>query len=416
VNKTLVVARWEYIEKVKSKAFLISLLLTPAIMLVMSIVPGLLASREDTDTKLIGAIDLSGEIAGPLSTMMMENYRLPNGQPNYLVEVIASGTSINLDEASGRADNMVLRDHIEGYVVIGQNVLADSVIEYRSKNVGDIRLQHRLEETVKRIISERKLVLAGLDVKVLDQLRFPLEVRTVKLTKGGEKKESEFFREFLSAYVFLMMLFLLILTSGQLLVRSVIEEKSNRIVEVLVSSCPANELMAGKVLGLSALGFTQMGFWALIGVVLSLTLGFTLISVGHALLLVLYFVLGYLLFAGVFIAAGSPVTTEQEAQQVNSYLVLLLVLPMAIVLPAVQNPNATWIKVLGYIPFFTPMMMAIRIPIQMPPAFEIIATTSLLLLSIVLVMIVAGRVFRVAILATGKKPTLNEIVGWIKTG
>jgi len=212
------------------------------------------------------------------------------------------------------------------------------------------------------------------------------------------------------------MLFLLIITSGQMLVRSVIEEKSNRIVEVLVSSCSPTQLMAGKVLGLSALGLTQMAFWGLIGVAASVQFGMNIIDISNALLLVLYFILGYLLYAAVFIGVGSPLNTEQEAQQVTSYLVMLLIVPIVLAIPAMKEPNATWIKVLTFFPLLTPTMMALRIPIQMPALWEILATVGLLLLSIYLAMVAAGRIFRIGILVTGKSPRLGEILRWIKTG
>jgi ABC-2 type transport system permease protein len=174
--------------------------------------------------------------------------------------------------------------------------------------------------------------------------------------------------------------------------------------------------MAGKVLGLSGLGFTQIGFWSLIAVAMSLQTGLTLIDPSHALLLLLYFVLGYLFYAAVFIALGSPVTTEQEAQQVNSYLVMLLVLPIALAFPVVQNPGAGWIRILTFIPFLTPTMMALRIPVQTPAAWEIVVSVVVMLTSIYGAMWAAGRIFRIAILATGKRASLREIVRWIRTG
>jgi ABC-2 type transport system permease protein len=211
------------------------------------------------------------------------------------------------------------------------------------------------------------------------------------------------------------MLFFLIVTSGQLLVRSVIEEKSNRIVEVLVSSCSPTELMAGKVVGLSALGLTQMAFWGVIGLAVSAQFSLNLIDAGQALLLLIYFILGYLFYAAVFIAAGSPLTTEQEAQQVTSYLVMVLILPIVLALPAMKNPDAAWLKVLTFFPPLTPTMMALRIPIQMPALWEILTTILLMLVSIYGAMVAAGRIFRIAILATGKTPKFKEILRWVRT-
>jgi ABC-2 type transport system permease protein len=414
IPKIVAVARWEYLEKVKSKAFLIGLLLTPLIMIAMGVLPGLLVGREDKTTKIIGVIDQTGELVGPLAKAMEGQYLLENKQPNYMIRDLGSGKAVDLAAAINEATALTIADEIGGFCVLGASV--DSVVEYRTKAVGDLQMGSRLEETLRNILAERKAVARGYDPSVIRDLAVRLDLKMVKISKNGEQDDSGFVKVFLSAYVFLMMLFLLIVTSGQLLVRSILEEKSNRIVEVLVSSVSSTELMAGKVLGLSALGFTQIGFWTLIGVAASLQFGVNVIALDHALLLIVYFVLGYLFYAAVFIGAGSPLTTEQEAQQVNSYLVILLVIPIILAMPVMKDPEAPWIKVLTFVPFLTPTMMALRIPIQMPAAWEIIATVLLMLVAIYFAMVVAGRIFRIAILSTGKSPKIREIFRWIKQG
>jgi ABC-2 type transport system permease protein len=416
MHKALAVAKWEYLEKVKAKAFLIGLFLTPLIMIGMGIIPGLLVAQEDKATKVIGVIDPTGELAVPLAKMMQERYLLSNGQPNYLVRPLTAGNAVDLQKATADANRLAAGDDIEGYCILGNGSPSDTVIEYRSKAVGDFRVSARLEECLKAIIGERRAVAMGLDPKVMKELNVNLDVKMVKLSKTGEKEEAGFERVFISAYVFLMMLFLLIVTSGQLLVRSILEEKSNRIIEVIVSSISSTDLMVGKVLGLSALGFTQIAFWTLIGTAATLQFGVNLIGIEHAALLIVYFILGYLFYAAVFIGAGSPLSTEQEAQQVTSYLVILLIIPIVLAMPAMKDPEATWLKILTFVPFLTPTMMALRIPIQTPAAWEIIATILLMIGSIYGAMVVAGRIFRIGILSTGKSPKLKEIFRWAKQG
>ncbi|MBM2841587.1 MAG: transporter permease [Bacteroidetes bacterium] len=411
MTKAFVVAKWEYLEKVKSKAFLIGLFITPMLMVVMGVLPGLLATTEDHETKIIGVIDLNGQFLSPLAERL-QRFKLPNGEPNYLIQTIAIGNNVNIDEAVQIANGKVLGDEIEGYCIISADPMVDSLVEYRSKHVGDFRIANRIEETMRAIITERRLVQLGLDPSLMTRLRVPLDVKTVKLSKTGEQESGDFMTVFFSAYVPLMMLFFLILTSGQLLVRSMIEEKSNRIVEVLVSSVSPTDLMVGKVLG----GLTQIGFWGVIGLALTLNFSIAMFPFGQALLLMVYFVLGYLFYAAIFIGVGSPLTTEQEAQQVTSYLVIIVVMPIALAIPAIQNPNATWIKILSYIPLLTPTMMTLRIPIQVPSVWEIIITISIMLVSIYFAMVAAGRIFRIAILSTGKRPSMREILLWARTG
>jgi ABC-2 type transport system permease protein len=132
------------------------------------------------------------------------------------------------------------------------------------------------------------------------------------------------------------------------------------------------------------------------------------------LLTLLYFLLGYFLYAGIFVAAGAPVTTEQEAQQITSYVSLMLVFPIVLAVPAMQNPDATYIRVLSFIPLLTPAFMVLRMPIQMPPMWEILATLGLLAASVVGIMWVAGKIFRIAILVYGKKPSFRQLWAWAR--
>jgi ABC-2 type transport system permease protein len=417
MKKVLAVARWEYIEKVRTKAFLIGLFLTPLIMIGMGVLPGLLATQEDRASKSIGIIDRTGEIGAAFIERLQNNYTLPSKSPNYLVQLLASGPTGDLEQQMARADGMVKDGAIEGYCLVRGTTLADTTVEYRSLAVGDFVLQSRVEETLRTIVAERRAMLRGIDANLLRELRVKLDIHTTKLSKTGEKEqEGDFLTTFFSAYVFMMMLFTLIVGSGQALVRSVIEEKSNRIVEVLVSSCSPTELMAGKVLGLSGLGFTQITFWTLLGVAATVKFGIQIVPPANAAILIIYFILGYLLYAGIFIAAGSPLTTEQAAQQVTSYLVLILLIPIVLAFPAMKSPDALWIRILTFIPVLTPTMMALRIPIQMPEPWEILATIGLMVLSIWGVMVAAGRIFRIGILMTGKGPNLAELLRWIRTG
>lgn len=415
MNKMFVVAKWEYIEKVRSKAFLFGLFFTPLIMVAMGVLPGLLAGKEDDSTKILGVIDASGEIAEHLATRLEQSSRA-DGKPKYVVRVLASGKEIDIAQYIAVADQLVKDEDIAGYVILGAGALRDTSIEYRSKGAGDFRLVGTLRQTLESIIAERRFAEHGIDKKLMKELNVSLDVKTVKVSERGEE-ETSFLKTFFSAYVFLMALFFLVLTSGQLLVRSVLEEKSNRIIEVLVSSCTPSELMFGKVFGLSALGLTQMAFWGVLALAITGPLGVAQLPPANQLLLILvYFVLGYLLYSAIFIAFGSPVTTEQEAQQLTGYLVMVVILPVALVVPVMQQPNGAWVKILSFVPLLTPSLMVLRIPVQFPSWYEIGGTILLLVLSTWFMMIAAGRIFRIAILATGKRPTVQELIRWVRRG
>lgn len=413
-NKYLQVARWEYIEKIKSKAFLISLFLMPIIMVAVGVIPTLLAARGDTESKIVGIIDRSHEILTPLSASLDERYRLPDGQPNYILRSLDADSMSDLTAEKKHADELVIADSLEGYVIIGKSIMLDSTVEYRSQNVGSFRMTERIGNTIRDLVVEKKLHAQGIDPLLVKQLTKPIEMKTIKLSKSGKEEESGFGEVFFTAYVFMMMMFFLVNTSGQLLVRSMLEEKSNRVVEVLMSSCSAKDLMTGKIIGLSGLGLTQVAFWTVIGIAVSSKFAIPLIPLSSALLMLTYFILGYLLYAAIFVAAGSPVSTDQEAAQINSYLTMILIIPIVVAFMVVQDPNSTIVKVLSFIPLLTPSMMAMRIPIQVPSMPEIVVSIALVAVSAVAMIWIAGKIFRTAILSYGKRPSLGELFALIR--
>jgi ABC-2 type transport system permease protein len=309
---------------------------------------------------------------------------------------------------------MVTEKKIEGYFYIPATAYDSGKVEYRAENVGNFRVGERFARTIEEVIVEHRLKGQGLDPELVRKMMKGIDVRSIKVSEKGEEKESGFLETFFSAYIVIMMLMFLVLTSGQLLIRSVVEEKSNRVIEVLLSSCSARDLMVGKILGLSGLGILQMVIWGLIGLGIALKTGASLFALENLALSAVYLLLGYLLYSAIFVAAGSPVTTEQEAQQITSYVSLFLVFPIVLAMPAMQNPDSPLIRILTYVPLLTPAFMVMRIPIQMPPLWEILATIGLLIVSSVVMMWVAGKIFRTAILVYGKRPTLSELIRWVR--
>lgn len=406
------VAKWEFLEKVKSKAFIISLVIMPLIIVVFGVVPGLLATRADEKPVAIGLIDETNTIAGPLSARLEEKYKLPDKRPNYSIETIPQQG--DLESTKALANSMIANKRIEGYFTIPVTVYDSGKVEYRAQNVGNFRIQERFSRTIEEVVVEKRLASKGYDPKLVRNLMTDVDIRSIKVNDQGEEKESGFLETFFSAYIVIMMLMSLVITMGQLLIRSVVEEKSNRVIEVLLSSCSARDLMVGKILGLSGLGIVQLLIWGIIGVAVSMKTGSQIFTPEHILLSLVYFILGYLLYSAIFVAAGSPVTTEQEAQQITLYVSLALVFPIMLAMPVMQNPDSMLYKVLSFIPLLTPTFMVLRIPIQMPELWEILGTIALLIISVLFMMWAAGKIFRVAILVYGKRPTIPELIRWVR--
>jgi ABC-2 type transport system permease protein len=412
-NKSLRVAKWEFLERVKTKAFIIGLFMMPTIIAVFTVIPNLLASKADEKMRTIGVIDETDSLL-PYLSQRIAKFKLPDSSANYqLVKITDDDRS--REHLKILATAKILDNEIEGYFLLPVDVMEKGKIEYRSENVGNIRDQERFSKILEDVIIERRLEAKGYNSKAIRDLSTDVDVKTIKVSSKGEEKESGFLETFFTGYIFIMMLFMLVMTSGQMLIRSLIEEKSNRIVEVLMSSCSSQELLVGKILGLSLLGLTTISFWLLILVGVNFSMPTPFVSFDHIALLLVYFVLGYLLYVAIFITAGAPVSTEQEAQQMTAYVTILVMFPIALAIPAMQNPDSMMVKVLSQIPLLTPTMMALRLSIQAPALWEIALSLVTLSASIVGMMWVAAKVFRIGILLTGKRPNLKEMYRWITT-
>ena len=414
MNKTLAVARWEFVEKVRTKAFIIGLFMTPMILAIFMVLPSLMAKDEQETTKNIGVVDETRMLTGAINDRLKQKYALESGIPTYqLIEI----TDENREREYLKiiAQTKVMSGELEGYFFIPLNVMDSGKVEYRAENVGNVRDQERFSKTLKDIITERRLRQAGYNPATIKKLIADIDIKTIKVSKQGVEKESGFMETFFTGYIFIMLLMFLVISSGQLLIRSVVEEKSNRIIEVLVSSCSARELMSGKIIGLSLLGLATIAFWVLMLIGVNFAANIPFVTVDNLFLLLIYFILGYFMYVAIFIAAGSTVSTEQEAQQMTGYVTILLVLPIAFAVPVMMNPDSTLVTVLSQIPLLTPTMMALRFSVRVPEVWEIILSFTTLSLSIAGLMWMASKIFRIGILVTGKKPNLKEIVHWLKT-
>ncbi|HVK39707.1 MAG TPA: ABC transporter permease [Candidatus Kapabacteria bacterium] len=416
-RRMLEIARWEYLQKVRAKSFVLGLLLTPMIIGFGTVVPGMLAEEEPEQTVMIGLIDTSGALYGPLRAHLDESARLSSGQPAYVLANYA-GAGTPREAAIRRADSAMLAGTLEGAVVVDDSAGA-VLASYRSLNPGNPRIVGRLERAIETITRARRLAEAGIDTAQYARLAPDVELTTLKIDESGVEGSSGFKEMFFTSFILSMLLMILVLTTGGTLVRSLIEEKSNRIMEILASSATPQELLWGKLIGLSGLGITQLAAWLLLGAigVTYLASGGVVAHLGQLIgilpLLTAYLMLGYMFYAAVFIGLGSLVTTEQEAQVMTSYLVMLLMTPTIIAIGVISNPDATWLRVLSYIPTFTPSLMMLRIVTKMPPTSEIVGTLALMVVSTVVLTWACSRIFRTAILMYGKRPTVREVLRWL---
>jgi ABC-2 type transport system permease protein len=410
MKKIWAIAKWEYLEKVKTKTFIVSIIITPLIIIAFSLLPTLLSDEEMPRIKTIGIIDTSGTYFNLLRAEL-EAYKIENTQPQYvLINLTEKNKPIN--EIKSGANNAVLKGKLEGYILLLFKNKDSLTAEYRSESIGNFIDIGRFERAVNSVRVQKRLEKEGINPDLASYIQSKVELKHIKVEDGAEGKQ-DFLITFFSSFIFILLLMMMVVYSGQMLVRSMLEERSNRLIEVLVSSSTPEELLAGKIIGLSSLGFTQIFIWFLIGLTLA---GSTLIPLGafkNILPMLIYFVLGFLFYTSLFVGIGSIVTTEQEAQQITTYISLILLLPVVIAMPAIQNPDFILIKIFSYIPLTIPSVMLLRLNISPVSTYELIFTILIMLFSIIIMIKVSAKIFRIGILSYGIKPKFKDILTWI---
>lgn len=424
-NKLWLIIAREYRIAVMRRAFWIGLILGPAFMAFMFIVPTLLLRKGADTQKQVVVIDYSQRVYTPLAEILSKR-KLKNGQQEFQLQQAAAEP----DSAAQRAalNDRVLAGTVSGYLVIGQDFSRPDALRFYLKNTGDFENMGRVESAVSRAIVGLRLQdeHVSLTPEQLEMVTKGSELQTYKVSERGKTEKKGFGTTYYTTFAFVFFLYMTILVQGLTALRGILEEKSSRIIEVLLSSVTPMQLMMGKIIGFFLVGITQVGFYAVVGSLLSLY-GVSMDSSGamkqlaaamSPLLMgyfVLFFLLGFFLYMSMFVAIGSMVNSEQDAQAMQQPVIMALVIPMALTIVFVSQPDALMSRVMSFIPFFTPMVMFMRISVQMPPFWEIALSIGLTLLATIGVAWAASRVFRVGILMYGKRPTLPEITQWIKS-
>ncbi len=411
MKNILTIARWEYLTRLRSKWFIISTVAMPLLIIASMFIPTAMMTSADTDTRLIAVVDETGRFASVLDQKLAEMYTLKDGSRKYQIISFVNGEPAVMKRQAAELLDSAL---VSAYLVIPGDVLDSSRVIYYSMNLGNFKDQAEINRATDEIISEYRMIAAGLDPKLVRAVTQNVEFRMVQVNAGGGENQGDEMLSYLMPIIYVLMLFFAIFMSSQILMRSVLAERSNRLVEVLLSSVSPAELMSGKILGLGLLGLTQLGLYLLVGTAVSNFKGLELFSSTNIILFLVYFVFGFLLYAAIFAAIGSLFDNEQDAQQAVSIFSMITAVPIFLASYVIANPQSVTTTILSLIPIMTPFFMILRIGVMLPPLWEIVTSLVLLIISVWLTMLAAGKIFRVAILIYGKRPTLPEIWQWVR--
>jgi ABC-2 type transport system permease protein len=418
MGKILRVAQREYVETVKTRVFLLSVVLTPLFMVIVL----LFVSRVQQTaagpraSKEIAVTDLSGELCEEFKRVL-EQYNAANPERQILLKGCDGGEP----DPSGRISTLkqsLLEGELDGYLVLaGDAVEGEGASHFyaKTRSVADIQLFSDVQDLVNDAVVGRRLSLHDLSRELIGEVRRRAPVEHVDISAKGEKKR-ETMVVLMVPFFFLFLMFTGVSGTSQGMLTSVIEEKSSRVVEVLLSALSPLQLMAGKITGLAAVGLTVVGVWAVTVYLVAASRGIgDVVSARILCYFIVYYILGFLLMASLFSAAGSACNTLREAQTLMGPLMILLILPMVAWFYIAQHPEGPLAVILSFIPPVTPMVMILRISVlpELAPV-QIIGSILVLAASIPVVMWASSKIFRTGVLMYGKPPSLRELTRWVR--
>ncbi len=428
MHKIWIILKSEFLRRVKSKWFVVATLVGPVILVAVMVLPavlGILASG--SDEKAIAVVDETGVLLERMQAEAEDQYRF--------VAAEAPLDSLRAAVEAGTYD---------GYLVLPGDVLTGAgAATYYSVEGGGLSFGERLERLVSRAVEAERLEARQVDAEVLEILETSVPMRMVKLTDEGEAADDTI-AYVLVGYIMGFFIYFAMFFYGAFVMNGVIEEKTSRVVEVMVSSVRPFQLLMGKVLGIGAMGLVQMAAWAVL-ILLLLTFSGSIASLflnpadfnlpaqasqeevlaaadfsvpeiepGLFVWFLLFFLGGYLLYASLFAAVGSAVEQQQDAQGLMMPITLLILVPIIFITFIVESPNTTLSVVLSLIPFFSPILMVVRAAVTDVPFWEIALSYLLLIGGFLGAIWLSARIYRVGILMYGKKPSLRELARWVR--
>jgi ABC-2 type transport system permease protein len=437
VSKFWVILQREYAQIVRKRSFVIGIISTPIIMGAMLVLPALLMSKQSGATEYLGVMDMGRQNLGEQFATAVAEYKLPDSSASaYEVRRVIALESSDSTEYRRVYDSLTLaiaEGDIKYFLVIRPGAQESDSNLTLVANSDDWLAVSKFESVLSRLLSTYRLQSSGVNLPIDSVLTL---TRGVNLPTTNTKGESiPFMYKYFAALLFVMLIYMMIIVYGTMLMRSVIEEKSSRIVEVLVSSVTAFQLMLGKVLGMGLAAFTQVAAWVVLGLALYVATGSAGVEIDPAaakmafnpvivIFFMLYFIAGYIMYSTLFAFVGAIVNTDKESQSFIFPIIFMLIIPLVVGGAVARDPYATWAVVLSYIPLCTPTMMLERVVYIAPTATKyslfsgIVGEATLGLIAVIITTIgfvwVTGKVFRIGILMYGKRPTLPEIIKWIR--
>ena len=432
MHNVLMVIRREYLDRVRKKSFWIGTLIFPVIMVALVLGPMAL-TQLSSGPKKVAVVDATGRLFAPMQDELSRRARESAAKDEKKKKSAPTGLVLESIPLQGTVEatyaalkGRVNKDDLYAVITIGDDLDSETNFHYYGRNVGDPQTQERLESALQRAVillrMERAQVTA--DPETLRKAMAGIDFETFQVSASGTESKKGFLEAYFGTFLFVFLLYMTLLLYGIAVMRGILEEKSNRIMEVLLGSLSPQELMTGKILGVGLVGLTQIGIYVATALILPMMVpgaggavasAFDALNPVRLLWFLVFFVLGYFMYTALFAAVGAVCNSEQEAQNLQSPVIMCLVIPMVATFFFVSQPDSTVARVVSLIPLFTPMVMVMRINTLTPPLWEILLSIGITLGFTWLLFRGVAKIFRIGILMYGKRPTVPEILRWARS-
>ena len=439
MRKLGVVFRREYLERVRSRWFLVGTLLGPVFFAMITVVPVLISSRTRTSSDLANVAILDATSSGlgeRLAAGLRERFPL---SPAPQVRRVAP---LSLPREEDRAVHDVQDRAIRGFLVLDSGTVAGRSARYAGRNASSLADVENLSGVIRQQVLAQRLAAEGIDARRVAALTGSrLQVATEKIGDNGREKGSGM-GNVIFGYVVALLLYMMIVIYGQTILRGVMEEKTTRVAEVVVSSVSTDTLLAGKIIGVGLVAITQVLAWIALSFTFAvyalpplllrygaaeaassggpapsmgaLAAALPSLSLGTAVALLAFFVLGFIFSAALFAAVGAMVNNQEDVQQAQMPVMLLLVSSVIFMTPIMTNPGSGLARTMSLIPFSAPILMPLRMTLVAVPWWELAGSLGGVALACMLSIWLSARIYRVGLLMYGKRPSLAEVARWVR--
>jgi ABC-2 type transport system permease protein len=407
LRNTWIICKHECFKRIRTRSFLITTFLMPGFLALIVGIPALLGARANHDNQRVALVCPRTDLAETIRERLDANTK---GAYHITIDIDTS------DAEHQRLESELNSNRIDGIIWIDADSIKEGRAIYERRTARDFMWQQLVRNSVSGGFNRMRMAANGLTP---DQINDMLRGAELQIVFPGAVRDdhSGSAAAIITVLLLATALFVTLLSYGVMIMRSVLDEKASRVIEVLLCSATPDELMSGKILGVGAVGLIQVVIWGAMGIAIaaprSSTPGLHVVPLPLMIYFGIFYLLGYLLYSAMFAAVGAAFNSTDEAQHWSFVVISPLIFACTLITPVAASPNSTLAVITSLVPFCSPVLMYMRLAVETPPGWQIALCFALLIAAIYVVQRIATQIYRVGILMYGKRPTVREMFKWL---